>query len=175
MPSGHIDLVTCEAAATHRSRGLAPPLPPRGDRMACLAVAEGQRRCSPGVAEPYDSGSGVARQWDARRRRRSHRANQRRHLLRATSPIRGCRYTLMSYQIFIHALDMALVRTCFTKPTYGQRKADPTCANFDAKFHEGTTWDGVQWPRATRNAHQLKEFIGAYERLKLEMDRLKKH
>jgi hypothetical protein len=51
--------------------------------------------------------------------------------------------------------------------------APPQC--FNAKFLEGTTWDGVQWPRATRNAHQLKEFIGAYERLKLEMDRLKKH
>ena len=95
----------------------------------------------------------------------------------------------MSYQILIHALDMALVRTFFTKATYGQRKADPTCANFDdtifgrganfastnfssginstnaemkgrtsfsdakfsappqcfnAKLHEGTTWDGVQ-------------------------------
>jgi hypothetical protein len=45
---------------------------------------------------------------------------------------------------------------------------------FGAKLHEGTIWHRVIWPpppEARRGAY----FVSAYERLKLEMDRLKKH
>jgi hypothetical protein len=51
--------------------------------------------------------------------------------------------------------------------------APPWCYN--TKLHEGTTWHGVQWPETPRNVDRAREFVGAYERLKLEMDRLKKH
>jgi Pentapeptide repeats (9 copies) len=51
--------------------------------------------------------------------------------------------------------------------------APPQC--FNTKLHEGTTWHGAQWPKAPRGLQQARKFIDAYERLKLEMDRLKKH
>jgi len=46
---------------------------------------------------------------------------------------------------------------------------------FGAKLHEGTIWRGVTWPLAPRDAAHAGLFVDAYERLKLEMDRLKKH
>jgi Pentapeptide repeats (9 copies) len=46
---------------------------------------------------------------------------------------------------------------------------------FGAKLHEGTEWGDVIWPDAPRDPHAAREFVSAYERLKLEMDRLKKH
>jgi hypothetical protein len=46
---------------------------------------------------------------------------------------------------------------------------------FGAKLHEGTVWRHVKWPRAPKNPFEAEKFIDAYERLKLEMDRLKKH
>jgi uncharacterized protein YjbI with pentapeptide repeats len=48
-------------------------------------------------------------------------------------------------------------------------------AFFGAKLHEGTVWRGVKWPNRPKNAGNAGEFVDAYERLKLEMDRLKKH
>jgi hypothetical protein len=45
---------------------------------------------------------------------------------------------------------------------------------FDAKLSEGTIWRGAKWP-LPEWPNQAGEFIDAYERLKLEMDRLKKH
>lgn len=44
-----------------------------------------------------------------------------------------------------------------------------------AKLHEGTIWRGVSWPRPPATPDGASLFIDAYERLKLEMDRLKKH
>jgi hypothetical protein len=46
---------------------------------------------------------------------------------------------------------------------------------FGAKLHEGTEWHGVRWPRPPKDTHKARNFVYAYERLKLEMDRLKKH
>jgi uncharacterized protein YjbI with pentapeptide repeats len=44
-----------------------------------------------------------------------------------------------------------------------------------AKLHEGTVWRGIKnWPTPGR-ADGAGVFVDAYERLKLEMDRLKKH
>jgi uncharacterized protein YjbI with pentapeptide repeats len=45
---------------------------------------------------------------------------------------------------------------------------------FGAKLHEGTVWRQVSWPIPT-SAVEAGSFVDAYERLKLEMDRLKKH
>jgi hypothetical protein len=44
-----------------------------------------------------------------------------------------------------------------------------------AKLHEGTVWRKVSWPRPPTNPDNAGVFTDAYERLKLEMDRLKKH
>lgn len=44
-----------------------------------------------------------------------------------------------------------------------------------AKLHEGTVWRGVSWPKPPSNPNDVGHFTDAYERLKLEMDRLKKH
>jgi uncharacterized protein YjbI with pentapeptide repeats len=44
-----------------------------------------------------------------------------------------------------------------------------------AKLHEGTIWRGVTWPKPPKETDQAGPFVDAYERLKLEMDRLKKH
>jgi uncharacterized protein YjbI with pentapeptide repeats len=49
----------------------------------------------------------------------------------------------------------------------------PQC--FNAKLHEGTTWHRVRWPAPPRDPELATHFIDAYERLKLEMDKLKKH
>jgi len=46
---------------------------------------------------------------------------------------------------------------------------------FGAKLHEGTVWRDVVWPKPPAGVEQAGEFVEAYERLKLEMDRLKKH
>jgi hypothetical protein len=46
---------------------------------------------------------------------------------------------------------------------------------FGAKLHEGTVWRDVDWPDPPSDAVKASEFVDAYERLKLEMDRLKKH
>jgi Pentapeptide repeats (9 copies) len=45
---------------------------------------------------------------------------------------------------------------------------------FGTKLHEGTVWRNVNWPTPTSRA-EAGSFVDAYERLKLEMDRLKKH
>ena len=46
---------------------------------------------------------------------------------------------------------------------------------FGAELHEGTVWPGREaWP-IPKEKDKAKGFIHAYERLKLEMDRLKKH
>jgi uncharacterized protein YjbI with pentapeptide repeats len=46
---------------------------------------------------------------------------------------------------------------------------------FGAKLHEGTIWTQVTWPRSPKEVIKAGKFVAAYERLKLEMDRLKKH
>jgi hypothetical protein len=48
-------------------------------------------------------------------------------------------------------------------------------AFFNAKLHEGTVWRGVTWPNLPKGADEAGKFVDAYERLKQEMDRLKKH
>jgi hypothetical protein len=45
---------------------------------------------------------------------------------------------------------------------------------FGAKLHEGTDWSNVDWPLPA-NRENAAEFVHAYERMKLEMDRLKRH
>jgi Pentapeptide repeats (9 copies) len=49
----------------------------------------------------------------------------------------------------------------------------PQC--FETKLHEGTTWHRVQWPKTPSDPRKAEEFADAYERLKQEMDKLKKH
>jgi len=46
---------------------------------------------------------------------------------------------------------------------------------FGAKLHEGTVWYRVKWPPCPLDPDVAAKFVNAYERLKLEMDRLKKH
>ena len=46
---------------------------------------------------------------------------------------------------------------------------------FGAKLHEGTRWHGAKWPEPPRDTATARDYVDAYERLKLEMDRLKKH
>jgi uncharacterized protein YjbI with pentapeptide repeats len=46
---------------------------------------------------------------------------------------------------------------------------------FGAKLHEGTVWRDVIWPKRPKNAADAGGFVDAYERLKLEMNRLGKH
>ena len=45
----------------------------------------------------------------------------------------------------------------------------------DAKLSEATEWHGVEWPPIPRNSFDAQQQIYAYERLKAEMERLKKH
>ena len=44
-----------------------------------------------------------------------------------------------------------------------------------AKLHEASEWHGVRWPSAPRDKESAQEQVYAYERLKQEMERLKKH
>jgi uncharacterized protein YjbI with pentapeptide repeats len=44
-----------------------------------------------------------------------------------------------------------------------------------AKMHEATEWHGVQWPPAPQDDIAAQAQVYAYERLKQEMERLKKH
>lgn len=61
-------------------------------------------------------------------------------------------------------------RTSFKDVTFSE---PPQC--FNAKLHEGTTWP-VHWPKPPKkDKDAAQRFVAAYERLKLEMDRLKKH
>jgi len=46
---------------------------------------------------------------------------------------------------------------------------------FGSKLHEGTYWHGVEWPPRPQMVDTAAKFVDAYARLKLEMDRLKKH
>jgi hypothetical protein len=61
-------------------------------------------------------------------------------------------------------------RTSFEAANF--RSAPPSF--FGAKLHEGTVWRHVHWPIPSIQA-EAGPFVDAYERLKLEMDRLKKH
>jgi len=45
---------------------------------------------------------------------------------------------------------------------------------FEAKLFEGTVWRGVKWPLPSAKYYAGK-YLDAYERLKMEMERLKKH
>ena len=42
-------------------------------------------------------------------------------------------------------------------------------------MHEATEWHGVIWPRPPKNKDDAQEQVYAYERLRQEMERLKKH
>jgi uncharacterized protein YjbI with pentapeptide repeats len=44
-----------------------------------------------------------------------------------------------------------------------------------AQMHEATEWHGVQWPSAPQDKDTAQAQVYAYERLKQEMERLKKH
>ena len=44
-----------------------------------------------------------------------------------------------------------------------------------AKLHEATEWHDVRWPSAPRDKTSAQKQVYAYERLKQEMERLKKH
>lgn len=44
-----------------------------------------------------------------------------------------------------------------------------------AKLHEATEWHGVRWPAAPLDKTSAQDQVYAYERLKQEMERLKKH
>jgi uncharacterized protein YjbI with pentapeptide repeats len=44
-----------------------------------------------------------------------------------------------------------------------------------ATLHEGTEWHGAVWPKPPRDHYHAQAQVYAYERLKMEMDRLKKH
>jgi uncharacterized protein YjbI with pentapeptide repeats len=44
-----------------------------------------------------------------------------------------------------------------------------------ATMHEATEWHGVKWPPAPQDKHTAQVQVYAYERLKQEMERLKKH
>lgn len=44
-----------------------------------------------------------------------------------------------------------------------------------AKLHEATEWHGVRWPAAPPGKTRAQDQVYAYERLKQEMERLKKH
>jgi uncharacterized protein YjbI with pentapeptide repeats len=46
---------------------------------------------------------------------------------------------------------------------------------FGATLHEGTSWFGIVWPPPPGTEAKARAAVSAYERLKLEMDRLKKH
>lgn len=46
---------------------------------------------------------------------------------------------------------------------------------FGSKLHEGTYWHGVEWPPRPQSVAGAAKFVDAYARLKLEMDRVKKH
>jgi Pentapeptide repeats (9 copies) len=68
--------------------------------------------------------------------------------------------------------------TAFSKAVF--RSAAPKF--FGATLHEGTTWHGVEWPSATPNQDDdddkkdaAQDQVYAYERLKQEMEKLKKH
>ena len=76
----------------------------------------------------------------------------------------------------------------FTKETYFVNSEMELVTTFDnasfldepplfdgAKLHEGTTWFQVKWPPSPKTKDQARLAVRAYERLKLEMDRLKKH
>ena len=45
---------------------------------------------------------------------------------------------------------------------------------FNAKLHESTRWP-ERWPEPPKDAATARDYLAAYERLKLEMDRMKKH
>jgi hypothetical protein len=42
-------------------------------------------------------------------------------------------------------------------------------------MHEATEWHGVNWPPSPKNKSAAQDQVYAYERLKQEMERLKKH
>jgi hypothetical protein len=46
---------------------------------------------------------------------------------------------------------------------------------FGAAFHEGTRWDRAKWPRPPIDPSEAQMQVYAYERLKQEMEKLKKH
>jgi hypothetical protein len=62
-------------------------------------------------------------------------------------------------------------KTSFTGATFKTKPPE----FFGAELHEGTVWPGrAAWP-IPKSKDEAYDFIHAYERLKLEMDRLKKH
>jgi hypothetical protein len=62
-------------------------------------------------------------------------------------------------------------RTVFT-----DARLETTVLDFrGAKMHEATEFDGVSWPSGPRNKETAQAQVYAYERLKQEMERLKKH
>lgn len=44
---------------------------------------------------------------------------------------------------------------------------------FGAKLHESTVFRGIEWPLPLKKNQSAGPFVDAYERLKLEMDKLK--
>jgi uncharacterized protein YjbI with pentapeptide repeats len=71
---------------------------------------------------------------------------------------------------------MAFVNASMKGPTsfeWAEFRGEPP-RFFGAQLHEGTVWRSVSWP-IPRSRDEAGKYVDAYERLKLEMDRLKKH
>jgi uncharacterized protein YjbI with pentapeptide repeats len=93
------------------------------------------------------------------------------NFLGATFSSRGAAYSGTTFKkttVFVNAEMKG--QTFFENATFSSEPPE----FFGAKLHEGTVWRGVKWP-LPKDRNEARWFVDAYERLKLEMDRLKKH
>ena len=93
-----------------------------------------------------------------------------------TSNFRGATFGEADFKAAIFKRDPNFVNTDFKGPTSFESVmfSSKPPRFFDAKLHQGTVWRNAIWPLPMLSA-EAGDFTDAYERLKLEMDGLKKH
>jgi uncharacterized protein YjbI with pentapeptide repeats len=87
------------------------------------------------------------------------------------------KFSAVSFRNALFSRNANFINSEFRGPSHfdGARFGRDAPEFHGAKMHESTTWFGTQWPVPGRFERNPERYISAYERLKLEMDRLKRH
>jgi uncharacterized protein YjbI with pentapeptide repeats len=89
----------------------------------------------------------------------------------------AAKFNIASFKAATFSKPITFINTTFTGSTnFAHARFETQAPDFrGAKMHEATEWHAVTWPNPPRNKDDAQQQVYVYERLKQEMERLKKH
>jgi uncharacterized protein YjbI with pentapeptide repeats len=94
-----------------------------------------------------------------------------------TANFNAATFNMASFKAATFSNPIHFINAKFTGSTiFAFARFEPQAPDFrGATMHEATEWHGVIWPKPPRNKADAQQQVYVYERLKQEMERLKKH